>query len=498
MEDELREAQRIAHVGSWYWDAQTDATTGSDELLRIYGFDPATQSMPSFREQKGRCYPAEDWERVNAAVQRTLRTGVGYELEVHAIRDNAPIWLTTRGEIVKDTEGRITGLRGTVQDITERKRAEEELLRYQRQLRQRAEELEVIMEVAPTAVWISHDPRCSRIVGNLYADHLMQTPWKNNISAGAPPGEAAVSYKVFRKGVELRPEEMPAQTAVATGKSVMHEELELLFPEGRVVHILCSAVPLFDDAGRVRGMVSVGTDITRLKQDEEQIKGLNEQLKRQVAELASANRDKETLLKELYHRTKNNMNVISGLIDLQTAGRPACAEMQMFKELQSRIKSMSLVHERLYKSKDLSNVVLKDYLTDLTDALLDSYKVNNDRVTLELDIDGCVLSIDAITPLGLAINELMTNSLKYAFPEGRIGKITLEGRVSEEGGIRLVYGDNGIGFPGDFDFADIQTLGLKLVNRLITGQLKGNLEIKTGPETTFTIIFREPQYRKRL
>ena len=118
-EAELRDAQRVAHVGSWYWDAKTDVTTGSDELLRIYGFDPATEAMPDFREQRGRCYPVEDWERVNAAVQRTMQTGVGYELDVRAIRNGATIWITTRGEVVRDADGQIVGLRGTVQDVTD-------------------------------------------------------------------------------------------------------------------------------------------------------------------------------------------------------------------------------------------------------------------------------------------------------------------------------------------------------------------------------------------
>ena len=124
-EVELKEAQRIAHIGSWYWDAKTDVTTGTEELLRIYGFDPATPVlMPDFLEQRGRCYPVEEWERLNAAVQTSLKTGIGYELDVQAIRDGEPIWVTTRGEVVSDLDGQIVGLRGAVQDITERKQTE--------------------------------------------------------------------------------------------------------------------------------------------------------------------------------------------------------------------------------------------------------------------------------------------------------------------------------------------------------------------------------------
>jgi PAS domain S-box-containing protein len=126
-EADLREAQRLARIGSWHWDATTDVTSASDELLRIYGFDPATQTMPNFKDQRGRCYPVEDWDRINAAVQRTLDTGVGYELDVCLIRNSTTVWATTRGEVVRDAQGQIMGLRGTVQEITERKQAEEAL-----------------------------------------------------------------------------------------------------------------------------------------------------------------------------------------------------------------------------------------------------------------------------------------------------------------------------------------------------------------------------------
>ena len=126
-EAELKEAQRVAQIGSWHWDAKTDVTVGSAELLRIYGLDPAAQSMPDFRDQRGHLYPIQEWERLNAAVQRTLETGVGYELDIAALRGGTPIWITTRSEAVRDANGQVVALRGTVQDITERKRAEEAL-----------------------------------------------------------------------------------------------------------------------------------------------------------------------------------------------------------------------------------------------------------------------------------------------------------------------------------------------------------------------------------
>jgi len=125
---ELREAQRLTHIGSWHWEADTDVTAGSEELLRIFGQDPA-QGLPNFKDQKGRFYPDASWERINAAVQETLGTGVGYELDVEAYRGAESIWVTTRCEAVRNAAGQISGLLGTVQDITARKLVEQELLR---------------------------------------------------------------------------------------------------------------------------------------------------------------------------------------------------------------------------------------------------------------------------------------------------------------------------------------------------------------------------------
>jgi PAS domain S-box-containing protein len=123
-EVELGEAQRLAHIGSWYWGLETDVIVASDELLRIFGLDPATDRVPTLSDQRGRWYPDADWKRVKAAVQRTMRTGVRSELDLQAFRNGTPIWVTARGEVVRNSRGHIIGLRGTIQDITDRKQSE--------------------------------------------------------------------------------------------------------------------------------------------------------------------------------------------------------------------------------------------------------------------------------------------------------------------------------------------------------------------------------------
>jgi len=164
-ERDLREAQRIAHIGSWHWDAQTDATTGTEELLRIFGLDP-TGSMPDFADQKGSLYPEDSWERLNAAVQESVRTGVGYELEVVALHQGRPIWINSRCEVLCDGAGKVTGLHGTVQDITERKRLETERAAYLGEVERQKAFLENLIRHAPILIGVVEGPEHRFVLAN--------------------------------------------------------------------------------------------------------------------------------------------------------------------------------------------------------------------------------------------------------------------------------------------------------------------------------------------
>ncbi|MEE9910478.1 MAG: PAS domain S-box protein [Deltaproteobacteria bacterium] len=142
--------------------------------------------------------------------------------------------------------------------------------------KRRAGEMQALMDMAPVAIWIAHDPQCLRITGNCYADEIMQVPPDANVSVSAPPGGAALTYQVMRDGVELKPEELPAQIACATGRPVDPEMLDLVFSDGRVVRMIEGAVPLFDASGRVRGAVAAGADVTRLRTVEEELRRTTE------------------------------------------------------------------------------------------------------------------------------------------------------------------------------------------------------------------------------
>ncbi len=208
-------------------------------------------------------------------------------------------------------------------------------------------------------------------------------------------------------------------------------------------------------------------------------------------------REKETLLRELYHRTKNNMNVISGLLSLQAASLRDSESRQTFREMQDRIRSMALVHQKLYQSGDLSEISLGEYLRELAQTLLESYRVGRDSIGVRIEAENISVSIDTATPCGLVINELMTNSLKYAFPD-RGGEIGIEVRKADDGVIRIRYSDNGVGMPEGIDLKTTRTLGLRLVRRLVEGQLGGSVELRREAGTEFILTFLEPYYKPRI
>ena len=206
-------------------------------------------------------------------------------------------------------------------------------------------------------------------------------------------------------------------------------------------------------------------------------------------ELRIALQEKEILLREIHHRVKNNLQVISSLLYLQERYIEDERYKYIFKDTRNRIKSMALIHDRLCHSPNLSNINFAEYIKDTANTLLQSYKTP-DKIILSIDVEDIVISIESAVPCGLILNELISNSLKHAFPEGKEGEIQLSFYRSAAGLITLMVSDNGVGFPNDFDFKDSKSLGMKLIN-LLVHQINGTLELDRTGGTSFKISFSE-------
>ncbi len=205
-----------------------------------------------------------------------------------------------------------------------------------------------------------------------------------------------------------------------------------------------------------------------------------------ITEQKRAIREKEALLKEIHHRVKNNLQIISSLLNLQAGGIFDPRDLSLFQESESRVRSMALIHERLYKSEDFTRIDFREYVESLVMSLFHTYAIHH--VTYHAEIQDVRLSIDTAIPCGLMINELMTNALKHAFPDGRKGKIDVTVAPHADGMVMLEVRDDGIGLPADVTPDTVQTLGLHLVT-LLTNQLGGRMEIRREDGTAVRVIF---------
>ncbi|GAB4309564.1 MAG: hypothetical protein Kow0019_06700 [Methanobacteriaceae archaeon] len=206
-------------------------------------------------------------------------------------------------------------------------------------------------------------------------------------------------------------------------------------------------------------------------------------------------KEKEALLREIHHRVKNNMQIISSLLSLQSSEVSDEKMLKFCKETENRLHSMALVHENLYQSTDLSHIDLGGYLENLVEDLIYSYGGSISTIQTHIRIPKIEVNLETAIPLGLIINELVSNSIKHAFPDEK-GTITIKLDIDRDKNLNLMVGDDGIGLPEDADINSIQKFGLKLVQAL-TSQLDGELTFKGKVGTCFHIKFKELEYKKR-
>ncbi len=216
-----------------------------------------------------------------------------------------------------------------------------------------------------------------------------------------------------------------------------------------------------------------------------------EQRKRAQELINNSLKEKEALLREIHHRVKNNMQIISSLLRLESSSLKDKKSIDMYKDIQNRIITMSLIHEKLYNSGDLARIDIKDYIRDLVTGLFETYGFITGKVALKIDAENVSLGINPAIPCGLIINEIVSNSLKYAFPGEKTGEIKINLRSIEGNYIELIVSDNGIGLPKDMDINKTDSWGLRLVSILAEKQLQGELSLNRNNGTEFKIKFKD-------
>lgn len=233
--------------------------------------------------------------------------------------------------------------------------------------------------------------------------------------------------------------------------------------------------PIFNTEGNITEISLVIHDITEKKKAEK--------------EIIESLKEKEVLLKEIHHRVKNNLQVISSILNLQSSFVKDKKTLEILEESRNRIRSMAIIHENLYQTTNFSSIDFSSYLQNLCSNLISSYHLYRGTVQLHTELQGVELVLDQAIPCGLLVNELITNSLKYAFPGGRSGEISVQ--LSEKSGlVNLKIGDDGIGMPEDYDILNSDTLGLQLVSTLVE-QLDGEIKVDNSKGIKYLITFEK-------
>jgi two-component sensor histidine kinase len=253
--------------------------------------------------------------------------------------------------------------------------------------------------------------------------------------------------------------------------------------DGAYRWIVDTGVPRFEPDGTLSGYIGSCIDLTERKEMED--------------ELRKTLKEKESLLREVHHRVKNNLQVISSLLNLQMATIKDAQVAQLFKECQVRISSIALLHDTLHRSNDLSSINMPEYLRTLTGHVCRSYGVDPSHLILELAAEDIAFDVDTGLTCGLIVDELLTNCLKHAFPNGRSGRITVELRAEEGEWFLLRVSDDGIGLPHDGVLNNPDSLGLELVS-LMADKLEGTVSLQSGMGTEWYVRFRPVRYEERM
>jgi PAS domain S-box-containing protein len=376
------------------------------------------------------------------------------EYDVHkTFGKGARCWVQAHIYPVKNESGNITTVVLMHEDITERKKAED-------QLKKVSNEWEVTFNSISDPISIHNRDFEIVKMNRAFADLCKMKP------------EDIFGRKCYEviHGKNEPWDACPHKKSCDHGKAFTEE----FFEPGLGIYLQVSTSPIFDESGEIFGSVHMARDITERKKAEELI---NASLK-----------EKEVLMKEIHHRVKNNMTVISSLLNLQSGYIEDAQYKEMFNESMNRIKTMALIHEKLYRSKDLARIKFSDYIEDMADSIYKTYGLNFDQIKLKQNIEKTSFSIDVAIPCGLIVNELLSNSLKHAFPENREGEISVTLLTNDKDEIELTVGDNGVGMPEGLNFRHTDSLGMNLINGLVT-QLQGKIELHTEKGTEFRITF---------
>ncbi len=457
---ELGQAQQYARS---IIDSSLDMIVATNIDFNINEFNSAAEATFGYTREEVMGQPLSmlfsDEQETTKVVGRITEDGSLANEIINRKKDGTFFISFLSASLIKNESGETMGAMGVSRDITSLKKAEEELRLSEERHRAIYDQAYIgISRIAKMGRFLLVNERLCDMLGydadELYKKTFYELGVQEEVEESLVDWDQLLSGKIKNFSRE---------------QTYVRKDGELLS-----ANVTVSLVRDSNDSPNY--FVAVFEDITERKEHERQ---LEESIK-----------EKEVLLKEVHHRVKNNMQVISSILNLQSSYIDDETALSILRESQDRIKSMSFVHESLYQSNTLSEVNFSEYIRNIAGNLFHSYGRPEGGISMQYELEEVFLNLDTSIPCGLIINEVVSNCLKYAFAGKEKGVIRIEFSKLSDGKLKLIIGDDGIGLPSNFDIENAETLGLQLVTTLVT-QVSGELDIKTNKGTQFSIVFKE-------
>jgi PAS domain S-box-containing protein len=457
-------ASGAAGIGFWDFDVAANTLLWDDQMFRLYGLGREPGALP-YALWTSSLHP-DDRAGTERTLEDALAGGTTFDTEFRVIRPSGEMrHIKGYAAVIRGVDGRGKSMHGVNFDITERKRADGQF--------------RLALEASPTGMLMMNEAG-TIVLANAQIETLFGYPRDELLGRRL---EMLVPERFRAHHPDLRKMFFgdPETRVMGAGR-----ELYGLRKDGTEVPIEIGLNPMCTTEGRF--VLSSIADISSRKCTDEALRAANADLNLRVKTRTAELLERESLLQEIHHRVKNNLQVISSLINMQIRGLKEESSRAALRDCQSRVITMAQIHEMLYQSANYAQVPFAKYTRELSSRVLSASGTSPGNVTLHFELDDVSLPVEQAIPCGLILNELVANSLKHAFPNAASGTIRVELRLAPDLSVNLSVGDDGVGISPAWNLENPETLGAQLVLTLVK-QLGGRLEITRSPGSTFRISF---------